>query len=255
MSINLLSNLIITDVRSVSTMHSLKTSGQKRNNRPRWAVIVKYEGETVYESKGKRFLSDLNHVAVLPKGCSYTWECTKPGHYIAMEFESALTYGEPIFFSVKHGEKILKLLKDLEYRSGLHQPMQKIERIRDAYSVLLLLASSEADHYVPSEKQKKLQPAIEYISLHCNEPIKNQHLASLLGLSEVYFRKLFTQVMGVSPIVYARQRRIEKAKELLRGDYSSLTEIARTLGYTSLYDFSRDFKKHCGVSPSKYRAT
>ena len=71
-------------------------------------------------------------------------------------------------------------------------------------------------------------------------------------MSTVYYRKLFTEVMGVPPITYARQLRIEKAKEMLKSDYITLTDIATSLGYSSLYDFSRDFKKHTGVAPSKY---
>ena len=58
--------------------------------------------------------------------------------------------------------------------------------------------------------------------------------------------------MGTSPIVYTRRLRIEKAKEMLRSDYGTLSDVAQSLGYASLYDFSRDFKKHTGVTPSKY---
>ena len=58
--------------------------------------------------------------------------------------------------------------------------------------------------------------------------------------------------MGVSPISYVHDLRIQKAKEMLRSDYDSLSSVAQSLGYLNLYDFSRDFKKHTGVAPSKY---
>jgi len=77
-------------------------------------------------------------------------------------------------------------------------------------------------------------------------------LAEMTGMSAVYFRKLFTEIMGISPIAYVHELRIRKAKEMLRSDHGTLTDVALSLGYANLYDFSRDFKRHTGVAPSQY---
>lgn len=252
MSIDLLSNLVITKVHSASTLYTPKNTKLKKNDRPRWAVVLKYEGETVYTSNGKRFLSDIGHIVFLPKSCSYEWQCTKSGHFSIIEFESEPTFDTPISVSVKNGEKILKTFKDLEYKRNLKKPMVELESIRDTYSILLAVTQSASDSYLPSEKQQKIAPAIEYISQHYHENITNDALAAIAGMSTVYFRKLFTSIMGIAPITYVHQFRAEKAKEMLKSDYSSLSDIARSLGYSGLYDFSRDFKKHTGVAPSKY---
>ena len=105
---------------------------------------------------------------------------------------------------------------------------------------------------MPTDKQAKIAAATEYISQNYGKKITNDGLAEIVGLSTVYFRKLFAEIMGVSPISYARQIRIEKAKEMLKSDYGTLSDMALSLGYANLYDFSRDFKKHTGTSPSKY---
>jgi AraC-like DNA-binding protein len=246
----ILSNLIITKVHSVSTLYTPKDTKAKRNDRPNWAVVIKYEGETVYTSGAKQFLSDIAHAVVLPKGCSYDWHCTASGHFCIIEFESEPTYGEPISFPIKNDEKILKMFKDLEYKRNLKKSMVELESIRDTYSILLAL--TQAQRYLPTYKQQKIAPAMEYISQHYNENIRNDTLAAVAGMSTVYFRKLFTSVMGISPITYVHHLRIEKAKEMLKSDYGSLSDVARSLGYPNLYDFSRDFKKHTGVAPSKY---
>ena len=252
MNTELLSNLIITKVYSVSTLYTPEKTKLKRNDRERWAVVIKYEGETVYTSGGKRFLSDLHHVVVLPKGCVYEWECTEAGHFSIIEFESPLVYGEPISIPVRHGERIRRLFRDLEYKRNLQRPMLFPESIRDVYGILLAASVEESVGYTASDRQRRLLPALEYISRRYAEPITNDRLAALTGMSTVYFRKLFTAVMGVSPISYVKQLRIEKAKEMLESDFGTLTDVAQSLGYGSLYDFSRDFKKHVGVAPSVY---
>lgn len=248
----LLSNLIITNVRMVSTLYTPANKAVTRKNRERWAVVLKYEGETVYTANGKAFLSDLGHVVVLPKGCSYDWTCTMPGHFSIIEFESESTYPEPVSIPVKNGEKILRMFKELESKRNLRHSMSLPESIRDTYSILLQLTTAAPERYMPTQKQKKIAPAIDYISQHYNTDITNDLLSALTGLSTVYFRKLFTELMGLSPIAYVQRLRIEKAMEMLKSDYSSLSDIAQTLGYPNIYDFSRAFKKHTGIAPSKY---
>ena len=130
--------------------------------------------------------------------------------------------------------------------------LHKVESIRDTYSILLSIAETNIEEYIPKHKRTRLQPVIDYISLHYIENIKNDTLASIAGMSTVYFRKQFTDIFGISPIAYIKKLRMEKAKEMLKSDYGTLTDLARMLGYSSLYDFSRDFKKHTGIPPSMY---
>ncbi len=252
MNADILANLVITKVHSVSTLYTPKNTRAKRKDRRHWAIVIKYEGETVYTANGNRILSDIDHIVILPRGCSYGWQCMRSGHFSVIEFESEPAFREPISFTVKNGEKILKMFKDLEYKRNLKKPMVELESIRDTYSILLALTWAVSERYLPTEKQQRIALAVEYISKHYNENITNDTLAAVSGMSTVYFRKLFTRVMGISPITYAHNLRIEKAKEMLRSDYGTLSDMAHSLGYSNLYDFSRDFKKHTGVSPSNY---
>lgn len=252
MNTDILSNLVITKIHSASSLYTPLNGKAVRKNRERWAIILKYEGETIYTTNGKSFLSNLNHAIILPKGCSYQWLCTKPGHFFAIEFDSDTTYFEPLSFPIKNGELFLKMLQDLEFKRTMKKAITEMESIKDAYCLIIYLLQTISEPYFSGDKRKKLEPALQYVAQNYNKVITNDALAKITGTSTVYFRKLFSSVMGISPIMYARQIRIEKAKEILRSDYSSLSDVARSLGYVSLYDFSRDFKKHVGVPPSKY---
>ena len=255
MQYDFLSDLIINKIIVVTTLFSEQGAKSNRNNRHCWAIILKYEGKTVYTSKNKTYVSDINNMVILPKGCSYKWTCTEAGHYAVIEFDCDIICNDIIYFKGINGEKILKTIKELEYKHLMKQPTYKLTGIRDTYSIIIDLLNSHKRKYTPTEKVKRLEPAMEYIIKNYNNPIKNDDLAILTNLSTVYFRKLFTQVYGTSPISYIHKLRINKAKEMLKSDYSSITDIALSLGYHSIYDFSRDFKKHVGVSPNKYLKT
>lgn len=225
----------------------------KRCDREHWGIVLKFEGETVYTSCGKQYVSDINHPVILPMGCTYEWECRRAGHFAIIEFDCPVRCEEIIRFSVKNGEKLLDMIRDLEYKRTLTPGVPMIESIRDTYSILLAMIGGEQKRYVSGQNMQKLTPAIEYIAKNYSTAIKNDDLAAVTGLSNVYFRKLFTAVMGTSPMEYVRNVRLQKAKEMLSSDHGSITEVATSLGYQSIYDFSRAFKKHTGMSPKAYK--
>ncbi|MBE5783804.1 MAG: helix-turn-helix transcriptional regulator [Clostridiales bacterium] len=250
METGILADLVITKVYSAFTLYSPAGKRSRKADRSRWAIVIKYEGKTLYTSGDISFQSDKQHLVVLPKGCTYEWQCTQAGHFYIIEFDSLKAYPAPLTFFVKNSDRILKIFKELEYVRNLNHPMMEMESIRAVYSILLLLADTE--EYFPSDKQKKIVPALDYISENYNKKITNDDLAAVTGLSTVYFRKLFAQMMHMSPMTYVHEMRIQKAKDMLKSDYGTLADVARALGYSGIYDFSRDFKKHTGISPSKY---
>ena len=120
---DVLSNLIITKIHSVSTIYTEKNTRAERVSRPCWGIIIKFEGETRYENGGKTFVSNRNNMVILPKGSSYSWCCTKSGHYSVIEFDSDLEYDSILGFSVKNTDKILEIFKELEYKRTVKKPM------------------------------------------------------------------------------------------------------------------------------------
>lgn len=252
---NVLENLIIKKFLSASTMYTEKDTKSKRINRSCWAIVIKYEGETVYYTAKTSYTSNINNMVILPKGCSYEWHCTKPGFFSIIEFDSDITCDEIFSFSVKDGEKFLETFKELEVKRTLKKPMYELESIRDCYSIILKLTQMKDNKYVTTCKQQKIALAMDYIAQNYNREITNDILAEITGFSTVYFRKLFTEIYGIPPITYVHRLRIKKAKEMLQSDYGSITDIAKSLGYVDIYEFSKDFKKHTGVPPSKWNGT
>lgn len=253
MGFDILSDMVITRVVSITTLYSNENIERHRTNRPMWAIVIKYEGETRYKSNGKEFVSNINNIAILPKGCSYDWKCVKAGHYTVIEFDCQTIYDNIFSFPVSNGEKILKSAKKLEYEMMSKNEFTRLECIKEVYAIILNLLQGVPRKYSSSDKQKKIAPAIDYIAQNYNQKLHNDTLASMCGLSTVYFRKLFTEVTKQSPLEYIQELKVTKAKEMLKSDYGNITDIASELGYQNIYDFSRSFKKLVGVSPKKFR--
>lgn len=57
----------------------------------------------------------------------------------------------------------------------------------------------------------------------------------------------------MAPGKYRIRRRLEFSCQLLNMPHLGVAEIAEQLGYASLFDFSKQFKKYMGMSPTAYR--
>jgi AraC-like DNA-binding protein len=77
-------------------------------------------------------------------------------------------------------------------------------------------------------------------------------LAREAHASRAHFVRSFKQAFGETPHQYLQQRRIERAKELLRSTDMSVTEVSIEVGSRSLGSFSVAFRTLVGESPRDY---
>ncbi len=80
-----------------------------------------------------------------------------------------------------------------------------------------------------------------------------EELARACGLSRSVLAERFAALVGIPPIQYLAQWRIQLAASLLRSGKSSLAEIAERVGYGSEAALSRAFKRQLGIAPALYR--
>lgn len=249
----MLSDLIINDVTFVTKAYNEIGSGGKRVGRERWAIIHKFEGETIYTAGNRNYVSNSENLVILPKGSNYEWRCVRSGHFSVVEFEATLSSDEILHFSGVDADMVQRIFRKMETRHLLQENFYKLKNLNDTYSLLVALLKGSPRQYIPSDKRTKIEPAVKYMVNNIADNPSNDQLSSLCGISTVYMRKLFSEIYGDSPINYLHKLKISKAKELLKSDFGSIGEIAFALGYHNLYDFSRDFKKHVGVSPKYYK--
>ena len=93
---------------------------------------------------------------------------------------------------------------------------------------------------------------MNYIDTHVYSLKNLSELAEALNYNYSYLSDLFHSVTGNTLQEYLRDRKLERAKLLIR-EGMPLREIAELLQYSSIYTFSRAFRDRYGISPGAYR--
>ena len=119
--------------------------------------------------------------------------------------------------------------------------------IYEFFSVLMQNAN------ITKQNENIIKAALRIIDYNYTSPITINQIAERLSLNSSYFSRIFTEQTGMSPKQYILNKRMERAKELLKETDISVYEIAYSVGYEDQLYFSRIFKKHIGMPPLEFR--
>lgn len=93
----------------------------------------------------------------------------------------------------------------------------------------------------------------QVVDSHLFEDLSIEELADLSYMSPSTFKRKFKQLIGESPGRYIKQKRMEKAAELLKISSENITQISFACGYKDPGHFSKAFRNFYGYSPKKFR--
>lgn len=96
--------------------------------------------------------------------------------------------------------------------------------------------------------------ARHYIDQKFREELSLPDVAHVVNMSANYFSEKFKQATGLNFVDYVARTRIEKARNLLLNPNLRVSEIAFDVGFQSLSQFNRAFKRIAGQSPSEFRS-
>ncbi len=144
------------------------------------------------------------------------------------------------------------------YKRIIKQKNKNDWRFRTSFVLYgLLLELEMCESLVESEMVGDfvdISAAVQYISSHYAETVELSTLATLVGVSEGHFCRMFKKYTHMRPIEYITHLKIERAKAYLVEDPNmSITDIAEAVGYSSSSYFSKVFRERVGVSAEKYR--
>lgn len=244
---NRLNKIVVTDVKEVITVFSKKGRLEKMNNRKYYGLSFCNEGQITYTHNNKNYISDPHHAIILPKGQSYTIHGDKSGMFPVINFECADFLCDTMI--VLPVENIDFVMKEFIHMKNLFL----FEKNRAKVMSLLYNIIHSFFESADISENSILLPAINYLENNFSLPeLTNKVLADQCKISEVYFRKLFTEQYGIAPRQYIIDIRINKAKQLLTDGILKINNISEKCGFSNPYHFSRLFKEKTGLTPTQY---
>ena len=240
--------LVITDIRKPTVVHSQKGACYKMENRQYFGVCFSMSGQITYTMNGKKYISRPDNAILVPQGCSYCRVTDSEGLFPLINFFcSGLDLKEIAVLPLDNPQDFIRRFRTLQQLFLRNESRMKI--YGTFYELLDSLVS-------PNEQNSDRLTCVEkYIEEHIQDPtLSNVELAKCLGISEVYLRKQFQTHYRVTPKQYILDIRIRKAKQLLVDTPFTVTAIAEECGFSSVYHFCRSFRQRTGKTPTQYAA-
>jgi AraC family transcriptional regulator len=102
-------------------------------------------------------------------------------------------------------------------------------------------------------RRARLRAVVKYVTEHLAAGPSLQQMAAVAGLSPYHFARLFKRATGLTPHQHVISRRVERAKELLKGGDLPLSKVAARAGFADQSVLRHHFKRLVGVTPGQFR--
>ncbi|KXF83305.1 AraC family transcriptional regulator [Enterovibrio coralii] len=173
-------------------------------------------------------------------------------HETSYAEQATLTQSTPLTSPIENAlERLVDTLADPMDRGILSSAI-----CRDLYYQVLkgpcggLLRNSVSHH----AGANRIAPVVHYIEQNFERNLDIEEIANVAGMSGSSLHEHFKQVTSVSPMQYVKSLRLHKARSMLSLGYQ-VSEVCFGVGYSSPSQFSREFKRYFGFTPSEAKSS
>lgn len=221
------------------------------------------EGEIIINEKAYRMLPD--NVYLIPPFTRHSFENCENRELKSIEIKFSVDDEGSIYCKLPLCMKVNDSPVKAILMTILKENADKLPMFSDVVSVnfellMLHLLRCNPEHFNAQgydirkkDKSPEIDKAIEFIDNNLSEEISLTTLAEVAGFEKNYFSRKFKKQTNRTPMAFIKDKRIERAKELLIYSDMNISQIALETGFNTVHYFSNVFLEHTGKRPLEYR--
>ena len=223
-------------------------------------LLVTIDGCGEMEVSGVRYSLPVGTVALIPKGLPHRYGTPSGGvwefYWIHPANDVAEMFADHI---AENGVYVGKCDPSHPYVPRMESVLKRCATYSASAAIAVSHAVSDVLHFAAMDlredggRETVSERVIAYIQEHFAREISIGELASVLYLSEAHLIRVFKKETGRTPHRYILEYRLRMGAHLLLAGQLQISEIARTVGFSSSSQFISAFRRMYGCTPAQYR--
>lgn len=241
---------------------------RRPNGSGNWLLTYTLDGRGLYRQPGVELVAEPGDVVLLGPGAAHDYSVPEGGlwEFLWAHFQPRLGWfewwrprlvGDGMYLARLGGERererALRALRALR-ADALSPGELSRELALNGLEEVLLLAAREEESASGRAVDPRVRRVLDLISADLSARHDVAGLAREVALSSSRLSHLFKQEVGDSVMGTVIRLRLGQAARLLEHTVDDVGAISREVGFGSPYYFSRQFRRHFGMSPREYRA-
>ncbi len=243
----------IQDVKKIEQTYATTSV----RNRPTDCFLYVISGFAYYTIRGKTTKIEKGNVIFFSRTDAYSAEVPPSGFtaiYVNFFLEDTK---KPLYNEIFTPQNSTSLENSFEKLNKLWVSGNFSDKIYCKslmYRIYSELARQMQYKYIPSDRRDRIESAVQFMIENFSDAnFSVEQLGPMCQMSQVHFRRIFSQIYRTTPVAFLVSLRINKAKELLYANRLTIAEIAAQCGFNSTYYFSKKFREETGLTPTEYR--
>ena len=230
-----------------------KAENVTERGRTHTSLSLRIRGNSTFNTSEKKLFAGDGSIVYIPAGIDYRRETSSNEQLLVIHLK---TYCESeneirVFDGCADTRQIFETLLR-EWENGGKESLNRCMSL--LYSIF---DSVQKSHDLPtSSPPNAIDAGVRMLENHFRAPdITVSDMAKKCHISETYFRKLYKQYFGITPMQALLEKRFKYAESLLLSGYYTVKEVADMSGFSDVKYFRTAFRKHIGATPTQFKNT